>query len=37
MIYIKVAILDDEQKDLKCVHDYFNQHSTSNIQYLCDE
>lgn len=37
MIEISVAILDDEKKDLQRVHDYFDLHSSSNIQYICDE
>lgn len=37
MIEVKVAIIDDEKNDLKQVHDYFQLHSTSNIQYNCDE
>ena len=34
---IKVAILDDEQKDLNKVHNYFKSISSNNIQYNCDE
>ena len=37
MVKIKVAILDDEEKDLKKVHNYFNSISSSTIQYSCSE